>query len=38
VMLATNEFYAMATVLMLVFAAVVWLAKRPKGPLKAVSH
>jgi hypothetical protein len=25
-------------VLMLVFAAVVWLAKRPKGPLKAVSH
>ena len=35
VMLATNEFYAMATGLMLVFAAVVWLAKRPKGPLKA---
>jgi DHA2 family multidrug resistance protein len=38
VMLATNNFYAMATVLILVFAAVVWLAKRPKGPLKQVSH
>lgn len=38
VMLATNEFYAMATVLILIFAAVVWLAKRPKGPLKQVSH
>jgi DHA2 family multidrug resistance protein len=38
VMLATNESYAMATVLMLIFAAVVWLAKRPKGPLKTVSH
>lgn len=38
VMLATNEFYVMATVLILVFAAVIWLAKRPKGPLKQVSH
>jgi DHA2 family multidrug resistance protein len=38
VMLATNDFYAMATVLILVFAGVVWLAKRPKGPLKQVSH
>ncbi len=38
VMLATNDFYAMATILILVFAAVVWLAKRPKGPLKQVSH
>lgn len=38
VMLATNDFYAMATVLMLIFAGVVWLAKRPKGPLKQVSH
>ena len=38
VMLATNDFYAMATILILVFAGVVWLAKRPKGPLKQVSH
>jgi DHA2 family multidrug resistance protein len=38
VMLATNDFYAMATVLILVFAGVVWLARRPKGPLKQVSH
>jgi DHA2 family multidrug resistance protein len=38
VMLATNDFYAMATILILIFAGVVWLAKRPKGPLKQVSH
>ncbi len=38
VMLATNDFYAMATILILIFAAVVWLAKRPKGPLQQVSH
>lgn len=38
VMLATNDFYAMATILILLFAAVVWLAKRPKGPLKQVGH
>jgi DHA2 family multidrug resistance protein len=38
VMLATNDFYAMAAVLMLAFAGVVWLARRPKGPLKQVSH
>ena len=38
VMLATNNFYAMATGLILVFAAVIWLAKRPKGPMKHVSH
>ena len=38
VMLATNDFYAMATILILIFAAVVWLAKRPKGPLKQVRH
>lgn len=36
-MLATNDFYAMATILILIFAGVIWLAKRPKGPLKA-SH
>jgi hypothetical protein len=29
---------AMASVLILVFAGVVWLAKRPKGPLKQVRH
>jgi DHA2 family multidrug resistance protein len=38
VMLATNGFYAMAAVLMLAFAGVIWLARRPKGPLKQVSH
>jgi len=38
VMLATNDFYAMATVLMLGSIFVVWLIKRPKGELKAVSH
>lgn len=38
VMLATNDFYAMATVLMFGSILVVWLIKRPKGPLKAVSH
>ena len=38
VMLATNDFYALATVLMLGSIVVVWLIKRPKGPLKAVSH
>jgi DHA2 family multidrug resistance protein len=38
VMLATNDFYAMAALLMLAFAGVVWLARRPKGPLKQVSH
>ncbi len=38
VMLATNRFYAMAAILILVFAGVIWLAKRPKGPLKPVSH
>jgi len=38
VMLATNDFYAMATALMLASIGVVWLIKRPKGPLKAVSH
>ena len=37
-MLATNDFYAMATILVLIFAGVVWMNKRPKGPLKQVSH
>ncbi|MFG1428819.1 DHA2 family efflux MFS transporter permease subunit [Roseixanthobacter glucoisosaccharinicivorans] len=38
VMLATNSFYEWATVLILVFAALIWLAKRPKGPLKQAAH
>jgi DHA2 family multidrug resistance protein len=38
VMLATNSFYEWATVLILVFAAIIWLAKRPKGPLKQAAH
>lgn len=37
VMLATNDFYQSATILMLASIAVVWLIKRPKGPLKNVS-
>ncbi|MEM5432073.1 DHA2 family efflux MFS transporter permease subunit [Cupriavidus oxalaticus] len=38
VMLATNDFYAMATVLMVASILVVWSVKRPKGPLKTVTH
>jgi MFS transporter, DHA2 family, multidrug resistance protein len=38
VMLATNDFYAMATLLMLGLIALVWVIKRPKGPLKTVAH
>jgi DHA2 family multidrug resistance protein len=38
VMLATNDFYALATILMLTSIAVVWVVKRPKGPLKAIAH
>jgi MFS transporter, DHA2 family, multidrug resistance protein len=38
VMLATNDFYALATLLMLSCIAVVWFIKRPKGPLKTVAH
>ncbi|MCK9687030.1 DHA2 family efflux MFS transporter permease subunit [Scleromatobacter humisilvae] len=38
VMLATNDFYALATILMLGCIAVVWFIKRPKGPLKTVAH
>jgi DHA2 family multidrug resistance protein len=38
VMLATNDFFALATILILLFAGVIWFAKRPKGPLKQVSH
>jgi DHA2 family multidrug resistance protein len=38
VMLATNDFYALATVLMLGCIGVVWFVKRPKGALRAVAH
>jgi DHA2 family multidrug resistance protein len=38
VMLATNDFYAWTTVLMVASIGVVWLVKRPKGPLTAVAH
>lgn len=38
VMLATNDFYAAATLLMLGLIALAWLMKRPQGPLKAVAH
>jgi DHA2 family multidrug resistance protein len=38
VMLATNDFYEWATVLILIFTALIWLAKRPKGPLKQAAH
>lgn len=34
VMLATNDFYAIACLLMLAFAALVWLVKPSAGPLK----
>jgi DHA2 family multidrug resistance protein len=38
VMLATNDFYAAATLLMLGLIALAWVIKRPQGPLKAVAH
>ncbi len=34
---AVNPIYQEATVLMLASIAVVWLIKRPKGPLKKVT-
>ena len=37
-MLATNDFYGWATILILVFAALIWLAKRPVGPLQQSTH
>ncbi|MGE4558016.1 MAG: DHA2 family efflux MFS transporter permease subunit [Desulfovibrionaceae bacterium] len=37
VMLATNSFYAYAAILMLVFAAVIWFVKPPRGRLQAGS-
>jgi len=37
-MLATNDFYALATVLMVATMVVIWFAKRPKGVMKVVAH
>lgn len=37
IMLATNDFYQSATILMLGSIAVVWFIKRPKGPLRKVT-
>jgi DHA2 family multidrug resistance protein len=37
-MLATNDFYALATVLMVASIAVIWFIKRPKGALKVIAH
>ncbi len=36
--MATNDYYAWTTVLMVASIGVVWLVKRPKGPLKTVAH
>ncbi len=38
VMLATNDFYAAATLLMLGLIGLAWIIRRPKGPLKTVAH
>jgi len=38
VMLATNDFYAGATLLMLGLIPLIWVIRRPKAPLKAVAH
>jgi DHA2 family multidrug resistance protein len=37
VMLATNDFYQSATIMMLASIGVIWFIKRPKGPLKQVT-
>jgi DHA2 family multidrug resistance protein len=37
-MLATNDFYAMATWLMLAAIGLIWFIEKPKGPLKTVTH
>ena len=38
VMLATNDFYALATLLMLSCIGLVWFIRKPKGPLQKVAH
>lgn len=37
IMLATNDFYQSATVLMLGSIGIIWLIKKPKGPLQKMS-
>ena len=37
-MLATNDFYALATILMIATVAVIWFAKRREDPLKVVAR
>jgi MFS transporter, DHA2 family, multidrug resistance protein len=37
-MLATNDFYALATLLMVVSIGVVWFVRRPTGTLKVMAH
>ena len=37
-MLATNAFYQWAAILIVCIAALIWLAKRPKGPLQPGAH
>lgn len=36
-MLATNDFYAMATLLILLPIGIIWLVNPPNGPLKRVT-
>jgi DHA2 family multidrug resistance protein len=38
VMLATNDFYAGATLLMVALIALAWFIKRPAAPLRQVTH
>ncbi|HEY4090137.1 MAG TPA: DHA2 family efflux MFS transporter permease subunit [Luteibacter sp.] len=38
VMLATNDFYEWAVLLMLATIGVVWFARKPKGPAQVVAH
>jgi DHA2 family multidrug resistance protein len=37
-MLAINAFYTWATILILIFAALIWLVKKPQGPLQQAAH
>jgi len=37
-MLATNDFYAGATLLMPGLIALAWIIRRPRAPLKTVVH
>ncbi|PTD16807.1 DHA2 family efflux MFS transporter permease subunit [Sphingomonas fennica] len=37
-MLATNSFYEWAAILILAFAGLIWLAKKPEAPLEQAAH